>query len=159
MGWHIPDAAVLAADKFTQILYWSTGGRLGEKQLGYSVLLLHTVGHKTGKRRTHALLYFRDGENLVVCASNNGSSRPPAWYLNLQASPRVSIQHGQIRREVIAETAEPEERERLWQMLLKVRPEFAEYQQRTSRVLPIVILKPLPAQESGVSGLKKEQLA
>ena len=109
---------MLAADKVTQFLYWSTGGRLGEKQLSYSMLLLHTIGRKTGKRRTHTLLYFRDGENLVVCASNNGSPKLPAWYLNVQAHPRVRIQHGRVEREVIAETVGPEERERLWQQLL-----------------------------------------
>ena len=143
---------MLTADKFTQMLYWSTGGRLGEKQLSYSMLLLHTIGRKTGKRRTHTLLYFRDGENLVVCASNNGSSDLPAWYLNLQAQPRVHIQHGRIQREVIAETVGPEEWERLWQQLLKVRPQYADYQKFTTRVFPIVILKPLPAGESSSPG-------
>ena len=147
MSWHIPNALMLAADKFTQFLYWSSGGRLGEKQLSYSMLLLHAVGRKSGKIRTHALLYFRDGENLVVCASNNGSPHPPAWYLNLQSNPRVRVQHGRVKREVIAETAMPEERERLWQKLLKVRPQFADYQQYTSRVFPMVILKPLPPEE------------
>ena len=143
---------MLAADKFTQFLYWATDGRLGERQLSYSMLLLHAIGRKTGKRRTHALLYFRDGDNLVVCASNNGSPRLPAWYLNLQATPRVRIQHGRVQREVIAETADPQERERLWQMLLKVRPQFADYQKATSRVFPIVLLKPLPVGKSRSSG-------
>jgi deazaflavin-dependent oxidoreductase (nitroreductase family) len=152
LSWHVPNAVMLAADKFTQFLYWATDGRLGERQLSYSMLLLHTIGRKSGKRRTHALLYFRDGDNLVVCASNNGSPQPPAWYLNLQANPHVRIQHGRIQRGVIAETAGPEERERLWQMLLKVRPQFADYQKATSRVFPIVLLKPLPAGESGSAG-------
>ena len=143
---------MLTADKFTQFLYWSTGGRLGEKQLSYSMLLLHTIGRKTGKRRTHALLYFRDGENLVVCASNNGSSYLPAWYLNLQAHPRVLIQHGRIQREVIAETVGPEEWERLWPQLLKIRPQYADYQKLTTREFPIIILKPLPAEEVSSAG-------
>ena len=146
---------MLAADKFTQFLYWATGGWLGEKQLSYSMLLLHTVGRKTGKKRTHTLLYIRDGENLVVCASNNGSTKLPAWYLNLRATPRVRIQHGRISREVIAETVGPEERKRLWQMLLKVRPQYADYQKYTNRVFPIVILKPLPAGESILAKSKK----
>src|SRR6266536_4135406 len=139
---------MLAADRLTQFLYWSTKGRLGERQLSYSVLLLHTIGRKTGKRRTHALLYFRAGDNLIICASNNGSDRLPAWYLNLQAHPRVWIQHGLMQQEVLAKTAGPEERERLWQQLLKVRHQFADYQKYTSRVFPIVVLKPLPAEES-----------
>ncbi|HLH61501.1 MAG TPA: nitroreductase family deazaflavin-dependent oxidoreductase [Ktedonobacteraceae bacterium] len=146
MSWHIPNALMLAADKATQFLYRVTGGRLGEKQLSYSMLLLHTIGRKTGKRRTHTLLYVRDGENLVICASNNGSPQLPAWYLNLQAQPRVWIQHGRTRRQVIAETVSPEERERLWQRLLQVRPQYADYQKYTSRVFPIVILKPLPSE-------------
>ncbi len=148
MSWHVPNAVMLAADKVTQFLYWATGGRLGEKQLSYSMLLIHTIGRKTGKRRTHTLLYFRDGDNLVVCASNNGSPQLPAWYLNLQATPGVRIQYGRIQREVIAETVGPEERERLWQMMLKVRPQFADYQKSTSRVFPMVLLKPLPAERN-----------
>ncbi len=147
MSWHVPDAVMLAADRFTQVLYRVSGGWLGERQLSYSMLLLHTIGRKTGQRRTHTLLYIRDGENLVVCASNNGSPQLPAWYLNLQAQPRVSIQHGRTQREVIAETVGPEERERLWQKLLKVRPQYADYQKYTSREFPVVILKPLPATE------------
>lgn len=157
MSWHIPDPLVLAADRFTQLLYRFTGGRLGEKQLSYSMLLLHTIGRKSVKIRTHTLLYFRDGENLVVCASNNGSTHPPAWYLNLQAHPRVRVQHGRAEREVIAETAGPEERERLWQKLLKVRPQFADYQQFTSRVFPIIVLKPLPSEESGSSSRSQKR--
>ena len=151
MIWHVPNVVMLAADKITQFLYWATDGRLGERQLRYSMLLLHAIGRKTGKRRTHTLLYIRDGENLVVCASNNGSSRPPAWYLNLEAYPRVRIQHGRIRRKVIAETVTPEERERLWQMFVKVRPQYADYQKITSRVFPIVILRPPPTRESASS--------
>src|SRR5690242_13563606 len=139
---------MLAADKLTQLAYRATNGRLGERQLRYSMLLLHTIGRKSGKRRTHTLLYFRDGEDLVICASNNGAPRPPAWYLNLLANPRVHIQHGRVKREVMAETAGPEERERLWQRLLAVRPQFADYQHNTSRVFPLIRLKPLPAEQS-----------
>lgn len=104
LRWHVPNAVILAADRFTQTLYSISGGGLGERQSSYSMLLLHAIGRKTGQRRTHTLLYFRDGENLVVRASNNGSPRLPAWYLNLQAQPRVQIQHGRVKREVLAET-------------------------------------------------------
>lgn len=151
MSWHIPDVLVLAADKITQVVYRISGGRLGEKQLHYSMLLLHSIGRKSGQVRTHTLLYIRDGDNLVVCASNNGSPQLPAWYLNLQAHPRVWVQHGRTRREIIAETAGPEERERLWPMFLKVRPQYTDYQKYTSRVFPIVILKPLPGEEHNVA--------
>ncbi len=80
----------------------------------------------------------------------------PGWYLNLQAHPRVWIQHGRIKREVIAETVvDEEERERLWQMLLQVRPNFAEYQKFTSRVFPMVVLKPLPGEGGKLTSLEK----
>lgn len=147
MSWHIPDALVLAADRITQMVYRISGGLLGEKQLNYSMLLLHSIGRKTGQVRTHTLLYIRDGDNLAVCASNNGSPRLPAWYLNVQAQPRVWIQHGRTRREVIAEAVGPEDRERLWRKFLQVRPQYADYKQRTTRVFPIVMLKPLPDEE------------
>lgn len=148
MSRHVPNAVMLTADKLTQFVYWATAGRVGEQQLNYSMLLLHTIGRKSGKRRTHTLLYFRDGDDLIICASNNGSQQPPAWYLNLQASPRVSIQHGRIRREVMAETVSPEDWQRLWQRLLEIRPQYAEYQKITSRVFPLVRLKPLSVTES-----------
>ena len=86
---HVPDSVMLVADRATQFLYRVTDGRVGEKQMHYSMLVLHAIGRKSGEPRPHALLYFRDGENLVVCASNNGSPKAPAWYLNLQAHPRV----------------------------------------------------------------------
>ncbi len=149
MSWHIPNIVVLAADKATQFFYSATGGRLGERQLHYSMLLLHTIGRKSGKQRTHTLLYFRDGEDLIICASNNGSQNHPAWYLNLQANPRVRIQHGQVQREVIAETVGPQDYERLWQALLQVRPHYDDYKKRTARVFPLIRLKPLASDERG----------
>jgi deazaflavin-dependent oxidoreductase (nitroreductase family) len=139
---------MLTADKLTQFAYWASNGRLGERQMRYSMLLLHTIGRKSGKRRTHTLLYLRDGDDLVICASNNGAPQPPAWYLNLLENPQVHIQHGRTKREVIAETVGPEERERLWQRLLAVRPQFADYQKITSRVFPLIRLKSLPAEQS-----------
>ena len=66
MSWHVPNTMMLAADKFTQFLYAATGGLLGEKQLSYSMLLLHAIGRKSGQKRTHALLYFRDGDDLSL---------------------------------------------------------------------------------------------
>ncbi len=153
---HVPNEIMLIADQATQFLYRITDGRIGEKQLHYSMLVLHAIGRKSGEPRPHVLLYFRDGENLVVCASNNGSQKPPGWYLNLQAHARVWVQHGRIKREVIAETVVDEgERERLWQMLLKVRPNFAEYQKLTTRIFPLVVLKPLPGEEGTLTALER----
>lgn len=152
----VPNNVMHVADVVTQFLYQYTDGRIGEKQLHYSMLILHAVGRKSGEPRPHTLLYFRDGENLVVCASNNGSPKVPAWYLNIQAHPRVWVQHGRIKREVIAETVtDPQERERLWQLLLQVRSGFAEYQKLTTRVFPLVVLKPLPGDEGKLTALER----
>ncbi len=139
-----PTLFVRGVDLFTQMLYRASGGRLGERQLSYSVLLLRTVGRKTGKTRTHAVMYLREGDNLIVCASNNGAARHPAWYFNLQAHPRAWVQVGRACYEVFAETAGQEDRQHLWQQWLKARPQTAEYQAATTREFPMIMLKPLP---------------
>ncbi len=72
---HVPDSVMLMADQATQFLYRVTDGRVGGRQFHYSMLVLHAIGRKSGEPRPHALLYFRDGENLVVCASNNGAQK------------------------------------------------------------------------------------
>ncbi|HVB97192.1 MAG TPA: nitroreductase family deazaflavin-dependent oxidoreductase [Chloroflexota bacterium] len=131
------------ADLGTQLAYRVSGGRLGERQLRYSVLLLHSLGRKTNKMRTHALLYVRNGDDFVVCASNFGAPNNPAWYWNLQAHSRARIQAGRRRIEVVARTADPDERRHLWEMLLSVRPQYADYQAATSRKIPVVILTPI----------------
>jgi F420H(2)-dependent quinone reductase len=132
------------ADGGTQLVYRISAGRLGERQLAYSILLLHTIGRKTGRTRTHALLYIRDGGDFVVCASNFGSSHHPAWYLNLLSHPTARIQVGRAEYEVSARTASAEERRRLWPDILAVRPQSADYQAATTRELPLVILTPAP---------------
>jgi deazaflavin-dependent oxidoreductase (nitroreductase family) len=139
----IPGLVVRLADVLTQFVYHLSGGRIGGKQAHYSMLLLETVGRKTGKPRTHTLLYVRDEENFVIIASNNGGPRHPAWYHNLLAHPQVWVQAGQVHTEVLAETAAGKERERLWGLLLKVHPQYVEYRKRTAREFPIVVLKPV----------------
>lgn len=139
----LPDALVTFIDRVTQRIYRLTDGRLGGRQLKYSMLLLHTTGRKTGQTRTHTLLYVRDGEDMIVCASNNGQSHHPAWYWNLKANPRAQVQAGRQHYEVIAEIAAGEQYQHLWQKLLAVRPQYAEYRTRTTREFPIVVLKPI----------------
>lgn len=133
---------IRAADRGTQLVYGLTGGRLGERQLRYRVLLLHSTGRKTGRPRTHALLYMRDGPNYIICGSNFGAPTHPAWYLNLCAHPTARLQVGRVQREVSARTATDEERARLWPRLCAVRPQYAAYQAATTRLIPVVILTP-----------------
>jgi F420H(2)-dependent quinone reductase len=132
-----------AADRLTQMTFRVTGGRLGGQQLKYTILLLETTGRKSGRPRTHALLYVRDGPRYVICASNFGAARHPAWYWNLRALPRAHIQVGRRRLMVSARDAEGDERARLWQRLRASWPWYDSYQAHVSRQIPVVILTPL----------------
>jgi deazaflavin-dependent oxidoreductase (nitroreductase family) len=139
-------------DRFTRLavgthvaLYRRTGGGFGGRMAGLPVLLLTTTGRKSGKRRTTALGYLEDGPTYVITASNAGLDRPPAWFLNLQSTPRARIQVGRRTLNVEAETASPEEKRRLWAELIARAPGYARYQQRTARDIPMVILRPAPA--------------
>jgi deazaflavin-dependent oxidoreductase (nitroreductase family) len=124
-GRRLARGLIRLADLATQVAYRVSGGRLGARQLAYSILLLHAVGRRTGKVRTHALLYVRADDAFVVCASNYGAARHPAWYANLRANPRARIQVGRVHYDVVARTADGDEQERLWRALLGVRPRAA----------------------------------
>lgn len=123
-------------------LYRLSGGRIGNKVKGAPVLLLDHVGRKSGRRRTVPLLYLRDGEDLVIVASRGGSDAMPAWWLNLRANPRTSVQVGGERREVVARQATPEEKDRLWPRLVEMYPDYDAYQRRTERQIPVIVLSP-----------------
>ncbi|MCA9630746.1 MAG: nitroreductase family deazaflavin-dependent oxidoreductase [Myxococcales bacterium] len=124
-------------------VYRKSGGRVGGRFLrGAPVCLLTTVGRKSGQPRTTPLLYLRDGERVVVVASQGGLPRHPQWYLNLQANPECEVQ---IRKEILeleARTASAEERAELWPRLLEMYADFGDYQSWTERVIPVVILEP-----------------
>ena len=119
-----------------------TGGRFG-KVGPMDALLLTTKGRKTGERRDVALNYIRDGDSHVVVASYAGEDRDPAWWRNLRANPEAEIRVGGRRVRVRAREAQGSERERLWARLVENDPAYAEYQQRTTRRLPVVVLEPV----------------
>jgi F420H(2)-dependent quinone reductase len=123
-------------------LYRLTGGRIGDRVRGVDIVLLEHVGRKSGKRRTSPLLYIRDGENLVIVASKGGAAKHPAWWINLRANPETAVQVGGERRRVRAREAEGEERERLWKRVVEVWPDYENYQRRTERRIPVVVLEP-----------------
>lgn len=122
-------------------LYRLTGGKVGGRIGKAPVLLLTVTGRKSGRRRTAPLLYGRDGDDLVVIASKGGDPRHPAWYLNLQGQ-EAEVQIGRERRRVRARDAEGERRERLWAQMVALYPPYADYQQRTTRRIPVVVLEP-----------------
>jgi len=104
------------------------------------LLLLTHAGAKTGKRRTNPLAYFRDGDRYIVVASKGGAPTNPDWYYNLLANPRATIEVGSERLAVTVEPASPVERERLWAMVIERNPAFQEYEKKTRRTIPLVIL-------------------
>ncbi len=122
--------------------YEASGGRWGAKLGGLPMLLLHTVGHKSGQPRRSPLLYMEEGGELVIVASFYGSPGHPAWYRNLLAKPDCEVRVGKRRFPARARTADAEERARLWPKLVAHYPGYAAYQERTDREIPVVVLAP-----------------
>jgi deazaflavin-dependent oxidoreductase (nitroreductase family) len=116
-------------------------GRLGGNFEGAPMLLLHTTGAKTGQERVNPMMYQADGDRLVVFASKGGSPTNPDWYHNLLANPKVSAEVGTETIDFIARVATGDERERIWTKQKKDYPGFAQYEQSTSREIPVVILE------------------
>jgi F420H(2)-dependent quinone reductase len=123
-------------------VYRASGGRLLGRVVGMPVLLLTTSGRRSGKPRTAALTYFRDGADLVVIGSFGGSDLPPAWWLNLQRDPHASVVIGGTTSWVTARAATAEEHDRLWPLVTTTHPGYARYQERTARLIPVVMLMP-----------------
>jgi deazaflavin-dependent oxidoreductase (nitroreductase family) len=115
----------------------ANGGTLSGRLANSSLLLLTTIGARTGQARVTPLGYVRDGERYAVIAANAGADKPPDWYHNLLADPRVVVEVGSERFEATARTAEHDERERLVAMI----PYFAAQQVKTQRVIPVVVLE------------------
>jgi F420H(2)-dependent quinone reductase len=124
-------------------LYRATNGLIGHRTPGLPpALLLDHVGAKSGTHRTSPLVYGRDGANFVLVASKGGYPKNPAWFHNLLAHPDTAVQVGSRRRDVHARVATGEERARLWALMLGVYSGYADYQRRTEREIPLVILEP-----------------
>jgi F420H(2)-dependent quinone reductase len=131
-------------------LYRRSGGVLAMRPRRMRVLLLTTVGRRSGKPRTVPLLHVRDGDGYVLAGSNNGSDRHPAWVLNLRTNSHAQVQVGRQVFEVVAREAGPQERERLWQLMVDGKSSYGAYQQKTKRRIPIVVLEPVgPAASTG----------
>src|SRR4051794_26667524 len=124
-----------------RLLYRASGGRIGGRLWDLRVVLLTTTGRRSGKRRTVPLCSLRDGDDVVVIGSYGGLDRPPAWSLNLAADPNAELEDGRARRSVVARIASPEERARLWAEVTARAPGYLEYERRTSREIPVVILE------------------
>jgi deazaflavin-dependent oxidoreductase (nitroreductase family) len=122
-------------------VYRLTGGKIGGRIGKLPVLLLTTIGRKSGKTRTQPLAYTRVGDGYAVIASKGGAAQHPLWYLNLRANPLAEVTVGRDTHEVRARDAEGEERERLWRALADLYPGYDRYAQKTSRRIPVVVLE------------------
>lgn len=121
--------------------YQATDGVEGHDWQGTQTLLLTTTGRKSGEPRIAPLIYARDGDSFVVVASKGGADEPPAWYVNLSADPEVEVQVMGDRFKARARTATAEEKPRLWQLMVGEWPSYDDYQQKTEREIPIVVLE------------------
>ena len=121
----------------------ANGGRVGGNFAGAPLLLLHTTGARSGEERVHPMMYQDLGDGRVaVFASKAGADSHPAWYHNVTANPRVTAEIGTETRRYSARTATDEERDPIWTRQKQTYPGFADYEARTSRQIPVVILDP-----------------
>jgi deazaflavin-dependent oxidoreductase (nitroreductase family) len=118
----------------------ANGGKAGGIFEGAALLLLHNVGAKSGERYVTPLVYMEDGGRWVIFASKGGAPSNPGWYWNLKAGPEVSIEVGTETVEVLATEATGEERDSLFERQKAEAPQFAEYEQKTERTIPVIVL-------------------
>jgi deazaflavin-dependent oxidoreductase (nitroreductase family) len=121
--------------------YEETGGEVGYEWNGTTCLILTTVGRHSGQVRKHPLIFGTDGDRYVVVASKGGAPDNPEWYLNLTANPDVEVQVKGDRFRAHAHTADPEEKARLWPTMTAEWPSYDDYQARTDRDIPVVVLE------------------
>ena len=131
--------------KLHQQLYVRSDGRVGHKMIGVPTLLLRSKGRRSGRTRTNALVYARDGGDYLLVASNGGADKPPAWLHNVRADPSVEVQVGRERRPASARIVEPgnPDYDRLWRAVNENnRDRYAAYQKMTSRPIPVIAVTP-----------------
>jgi deazaflavin-dependent oxidoreductase (nitroreductase family) len=119
----------------------ANGGKVGGPFEGAPLLLLHTAGAKSGKERVNPVMYRPVDGAYAVFGSRGGAPTNPDWYRNLLAEPRATVEVGTDTVDVVARVAEGEERERIWESQKRDWPGFADYEQKTTRQIPVVILE------------------
>ena len=124
--------------KAHKLLYRLTGGRFGARMGWIKVALVDTTGRKTGKQRTVPLACYPYRDSIAVSASNSGLESHPAWYLNMRASPAVTVQLGRERYRAVAEDVPEAEREELWPRIVEMNKHQGEYLEQVKRNIPLV---------------------
>jgi deazaflavin-dependent oxidoreductase (nitroreductase family) len=125
-------------------IYRASNGKVAGSMGGRQVSLLTTTGRRSGKQHTTPVMAFPHDGGLVIIASNGGSDRMPSWYHNLSAHPQVTIQTGPQVQTMTARTASPDEKAQNWPGIVAAAKNFGNYQTKTSRDIPVVILTPVP---------------
>ena len=125
------------------LVYRLSRGKLSSRMVGYTILLLHTTGHKSGIAYTIPLTYFLDGENYLLVASNWGKEHNPGWYYNLLHQPEATIQVNDRILHVIAHPATGDEYTRLWKAITSRNNFYVHYQKKTSRKIPVMVMTPV----------------
>jgi deazaflavin-dependent oxidoreductase (nitroreductase family) len=118
----------------------ANGGKVGGRFEGRSLLLLHTVGAKSGEPRINPVACIHDGDRLVIIASKGGAPTNPDWYHNILANPLVTVETGSEQFQARATVAVEPERTRLYDQMVEMMPGFADYREKTTRVIPVIIL-------------------
>jgi deazaflavin-dependent oxidoreductase (nitroreductase family) len=141
---HDKESTMAEPDFNTRIIeeFRANAGRVGGPFEGGTLLLLHTDGAKSGEHHVTPVVYLEDGDRYVIFASKAGAPTNPGWYHNLKAHPDLHVEVGDATIEVTAEELGGEERQRLYDTVVELMPQFAEYQANTSRVIPIIALTP-----------------
>ena len=121
--------------------YRATDGEEGHDWQGTHTLILTTTGRRSGEQRSTPLIYGQHGDDYLVVASKGGSDLPPAWYLNLSENPDLEVQVKGDRFPAHARTATPEEKPEVWKIMTEQWPAYDEYQQKTDREIPVVVLE------------------
>ena len=140
-GYQQPDLTLLGQEHVRR--YRETDGAVGYLWNNVPTLLLTTRGRRSGEPRTTPLIFGRDGDRYIVVASQGGAPSHPQWYLNLLEFPEAEIQVRADRHQVAARPATDDEKQRLWTVMVELWPNYEQYQSRTERVIPVVILDPL----------------
>lgn len=121
--------------------YVETDGKEGHDWQGSTVLILTTTGRKSGEPRSTPLIYQPHGDDYVIVASKGGAPEHPAWYLNLEQHPEVTVQVKADKFAARARTAPAEERPQLWKLMTGIWPQYEDYQKQTDRQIPVVVLE------------------
>lgn len=139
-GYTPPDVSLIGNEHVRR--YRETSGEVGHLWNGATILLLTTIGRKSGEPRTSALIFAYDGDDMLLIASQGGAPTHPAWYHNLTANPQVEVQVKDKKMTATARTAVGTEKERLWKVMTAQWPNYDVYTTRTTRDIPLVVISP-----------------